>query len=384
MSDPAEFTPGDVPGQSEHRVSTLELFFDLVFVFAFTQVTLSLADDTTWAGLGRGAVVFLLLWWAWGAYAWLTTVMQTMRRGPRVVVLMSMAAMLVTALAVPTAYDEGGLAFALGWLVVMLLHATLFRLATDPGATSSAAIVSLGSGNALAGVVLVVASFTDGPTTTLLFLGAVAVAYSTPYIWGVTGFSINPGHFAERHGLIMIVALGESIVAIGAGGGELSFDAGTVAAALLAMALVSALWWAYFDSASEAVEASMSVAAGPERSRLARDVYSYLHIPLVFGIVMAALGLKKTLGHVDEPLGLVSAAAFCGGVAGYLVALHLIHMRCRLRGDWWRVLCAAFALAIIAVAVRADALVALAVLAAVAAAAAVVPRSNSRAAGPIT
>lgn len=350
----------------DRKVSVLELFFDLVFVFAFTQVTLGLANDATWAGLGRGGLVFLLLWWAWGAYAWLTSVMESMRRGPRVVVLLSMAAMLLAAFAVPRALADGGLVFAVSWTIVMILHAALFRLATDPGSTTTRAIVQIGSGNIVAGLMLVAASFTDGAATTLIFVLAATIAYATPYTWGVGGFSISPAHFAERHNLIVIVALGESIVAAGAGAGEIVFDWSTVAAVLLAIALVSALWWAYFDTTTHDVERSLAGVAGLSRTKMARDVYSYLHIPLVLGIVYAALGLKSTLGHVDEPLAPVAVAAFCGGVALFFLALSAIRRRCGLRVGGFHVIGLVGALAAIPIALHVDAVASLAVLAAIA------------------
>jgi low temperature requirement protein LtrA len=357
----------------ERKVSTLELFFDLVFVFAFTQVTQGLADDVTWSGQGRGALIFLLLWWAWGAYAWLTTVMESTQRGPRLVVLAAMGGMLLTAFAVPTAFEAGGLVFAAGWTIVMVLHALLFRVATDPGSTATSAIVQIGSQNVLAGLVLVAAAFTSGSLNLVLFGLAVLIAYSTPYVWGVSGFSITPSHFAERHGLIVIVALGESIVATGAGAGPVALGARTVTAILLSVFLVAALWWVYFDATSSQVEHRLGAIEGQGRARLARDVFSYLHIPLVYGIVLTALGLKKTLGHVDEPLHLVAAASLCGGVAMYFLALAGIRLRSRLPHDPWHLLPVLGGIATVFVATRLDALAVLAVMAGLAALAALLP-----------
>lgn len=316
------------------KVSTLELFFDLVFVFALTQVTLGLSKNPTWGGLAEGFVVFVLLWWAWGAYAWLTTVLRLATRGPRVVVLLAMAAMLLVAFAVPEGYGDGALLFAVGWTVVMLLHALLFHLATEADSTSRTAVMQIGGENLLAGAILIGAAFTDGTLTRLLFVLAAVVAYATPYLWGVRGFSISASHFAERHGLIVIVALGESIVATGAGVGDLDFDRLTIGTILCALLLISALYWAYFDSSAEQLEERLSAAAGPERASLARDVFSYLHIPLVFGIVLAALGLKKTLAHVDEPLSGVAIAALAGGIALCFAALVAMRYRSRLPVGW--------------------------------------------------
>jgi low temperature requirement protein LtrA len=367
-----------VTHEDSRKVSTLELFFDLVFVFALTQVTLGLSAKPTWSGLAEGFVLFVLLWWAWGAFAWLTTVLRLATRGPRVVVLLAMAAMLLVAFAVPKAYGDGAVLFAVGWTVVMLLHALLFHLATEADSTAKSAVAQIGGENLLAGAILIAAAaFTDGTLTRVLFVVAALVAYATPYIWGVRGFSISAAHFAERHGLIMIVALGESIVATGAGAGDLEFDLLTIGTILCALILVSALYWAYFDTHAEELEGRLQEADGPARASLARDVYSYLHIPLVFGIVLAALGLKKTLGHADEPLKAVTVAALAGGIALCFAALVAMRFRSRLRVTWLYAV-GPVGCVLVALALRgADAVVVLAVvavIAVVAAQAAQVPR----------
>jgi len=312
---------------SEARVSPLELFFDLVFVFAFTQVTGTLTADHTAAAVGRAVLVFAVLWWAWGAYAWLTNAVNTSETGPRLVILASAAAMLVTALAVPTAWGDGGVAFALGFLVVMTLHAVLYLLAGENPETTRAAIIRLAPTNIGAALVLVVAGLVDGTARTVLWVVAVAIVYLGPYVTGVAGFTVKPAHLAERHGLIVIIALGESVVAIGAGGDDIAVDWGLAGAALVVMALIVGLWWAYFDHEAEADEAALTAAEGVARARMARDVYSYLHIPLVLGVVFAAVGIHEALVHPGEPLDPVFAAAFAGGVVLYLGGLAAIRLR---------------------------------------------------------
>lgn len=368
--------------EDSRKVSTLELFFDLVFVFALTQVTLGLSAKPTWSGLAEGFVLFVLLWWAWGAFAWLTTVLRLATRGPRVVMLLAMAAMLLVAFAVPEAYGDGAVLFAVGWTVVMLLHALLFHLATEADSTSRTAVMQIGGENLLAGAILIVAALVngmaDGTLTRVLFVVAALVAYATPYIWGVRGFSISAAHFAERHGLIMIVALGESIVATGAGAGDLEFDLLTIGTILCALVLISALYWAYFDTQADELEERLQEADGPARASLARDVYSYLHIPLVFGIVLAALGLKKTLGHVDEPLKAVAVAALAGGIALCFAALVAMRLRSRLSVAWPYVAGTVGCVLVGFLLRDADAALVLAVVAGVAAAAAVGPSLRSR------
>jgi low temperature requirement protein LtrA len=353
-------------GEPESRVSTLELFFDLVFVFAFTQITGAVTHDPTAEGLARGVLVFSVLWWAWGAYAWLTNSVATGESAPRLVVLSAMAAMLVTALAVPTAWDDGGVAFALGYLVVMVLHTALFALAGENPEATRRAILRLAPTNLAAALLLVGAGLADGTTQTGLWVAAIAVSYLGPYLTGVAGFTVHPGHFAERHGLIVIVALGESVVAIGAAGDDIVVDWSLAGTALVVIALLAGLWWDYFTGDAEAGERALVAAQGDERSRLARDIYSYLHIPLVLGIVFAAVGIHEALVHSDEPLDPIFAAAFAGGVGLFFAGLAAIRAR---RGDDPGVLClvaVAVSLVMIPVGREIDALATVGILAAVA------------------
>jgi low temperature requirement protein LtrA len=321
---PATDSVGE-PG--EERVSTLELFFDLVFVFAITQITGAISHEPTAVALGRAVLVFAMLWWAWGAYAWLTNTVPTGQIAPRVVVLGAMSAMLVTALAVPTAFDDGGPAFALGYLVVMVLHAALFVLAGENPEQTRRAVVRLSLSNLPAAAALVAAGYADGTAQTMLWVAAVAVTYAGPYVTGVGGFTVHAGHFVERHGLIVIIALGESIVAIGAGNDEITLDWSLAGTGLAVMALVIGLWWAYFDREAEASERVLAAATGPDRARLARDVYSYLHIPLVLGVVLAAVGIHEALAHPGDPLDPVVAGALGTGVALFFAALVAIRIR---------------------------------------------------------
>jgi low temperature requirement protein LtrA len=309
----------------EPRVSPLELFFDLVFVFGFTQITGTITVGPTAANLGRGLLIFLVLWWAWGSYAWLTNAVRMSMKLARVVMCAS-AAMLVTALAVPTAWEDGGVAFALGFLVVMVLHTVLFAVAGENPETTRGAILRLVPTNIGAALLLVVAGMVEGTARPLLWVAAVVISYTGPYLTGVAGFSVHPAHLAERHGLIVIIALGESVVAIGSVG-DIAVDWGLAGTALLIMGLLIGLWWVYFDHEAEEDEAALTAAQGADQARMARDVYSYLHVPLVLGVVFAAVGIHEALLHRGEPLDPVFAAAFAGGVALYLGALAAIRVR---------------------------------------------------------
>jgi len=347
----------------EPRVSPLELFFDLVFVFGFTQITGTITEGPTAANLGRGMLIFLVLWWAWGAYAWLTNAVRTEEKLPRVVVMAAAAAMLVTALAVPTAWEDGGVAFALGFLVVIVLHAVLFAVAAENPETTRGAIMRLAPTNVAAALVLVVAGMVDGTARPVLWLAAVTITYAGPYVTGVAGFSVHPAHLAERHGLIVIIALGESVVAIGSAG-DIAVDWGLAGTALVIMGLLVGLWWVYFDHEAEDDEAALVAAEGVDRARLARDVYSYLHVPLVLGVVFAAVGIHEALLHRGEPLDPVFAAAFAGGVALYLAALAAIRLRRGSRPGNPCLLALVVALAMIPLGREVDAVVSAAVLAA--------------------
>ena len=345
-------------------VSPLELFFDLVFVLAITQCTALMASEPTWAGIGRGLLVLGLLWWSWVGYAWLTSVMDPDEGPVRFVLFAAMAALLVASLCVPEAYGELGLIFAVSYGVVRAAHIALFVLASrdDPGLRHS--VAGLAASTAVGVAVLVVGSQFGGSTQTALWAAALVFDMAGPLVIDASGWRLVPGHFAERHGLIVIVALGESIVAIGVGAGA-GVDGGVIAAAVLGMAVACALWWAYFDvSAPAATRRLAETEPVPVRNRLARDGYSYLHLPMVAAIVLVALGMKATLAHVGDPLEWETAAALVGGVALYLLA----HVAFKLRVvgvlSRHRLVAAVLLLAFVPVAHRLEPLVTVGVVAA--------------------
>jgi low temperature requirement protein LtrA len=351
------------PHESEKRVAPLELFFDLVFVFALTQVTALMSDDPTWEGLGQGMLVLVALWWAWGAYAWLTNYIAADEGVERLLMFASMGAFLVAALAVPHAFGEDALLFGIAYAAARWLHIFIWAEANDDIDTGEA-IVRLARTAVPAPALLIVAGLVDdGTVRAALWILALGLDLSGPYVFGVRGFRVSAGHFAERFSLIVIIALGESIVAIGAGiEGEI--DAGIVAAALLGLIAACALWWAYFDVVALVAERRFRAMTDDLRVRIARDSYSYLHLPMIAGIVLLALGVKKTVADVDEPLKLVPAVALFGGIALYYAG----HVGFRLRnlGSVNRVRFTALvvSLALIPVAVEVDALVALGLAAA--------------------
>ncbi len=348
----------------EHPVTPLELFFDLVFVFALTQVTGFMSDDPTWAGVGKGMLILGALWWAWGAYAWLTNEIDPNEGSARLAVFGSMAALFVAALAVPHAFDSDAVLFGLAYFAVRVMHIVLFAEAT-PHVDVRQAAFRLARTAIPGPALLIVAGFLDGGAQIALWILALAIDYSGPYVFGVRGFSVSADHFAERYGLIVIIALGESIVAIGIGAAGIELAPTVVIAAILGVVLACALWWAYFDIVAVVARRKLLEARGHERARLARDSYSYLHLPMFAGIVLIALGAKKVLAHVDEPLASVPAFALCGGVALYLLSHDAIRFRSVRSVNPRRCLAAAACAALIPVATEVDGVVSLALVAAV-------------------
>jgi low temperature requirement protein LtrA len=350
---------------SEKRVAPLELFFDLVFVFALTQVTARMADDLSWAGLLRGVLVLVAIWWAWAAYAWLTNELDPGRRSVRLTIFSAMIAMLLASLAIPGAFEDDALLFACSYLGVRLLHVALFAAATDDVNVRHAA-QALVPVSTIGPALLIVAAAFDGTAQTAVWILALTVDLVGGARSGIEGWRLSPGHFAERHGLIVIIALGESIVAIGVGAAGLELGAGELAAAALGVVLAAALWWVYFDDALVVVERRLHAApAGRARNVMARDAFSFLHLPLVAGIVLLALGIKKTLGDVDEPLKIVSATALCGGTVLYLAADVAFRRRCAAALEPQRVGAAGVCVAFLPLATELPALAALAGVAAV-------------------
>ena len=348
----------------ERRVTPLELFFDLVFVFALTQVTGFLAYHLSWTGILQGAALLVVLWWAWAGYVWLTNAVPAEEVIPaRLVVLIAMAAMLVASLAVPDAFGEYGVIFGLSYFVVRLLHVVLFVLASGVPPEAIRAMLRLAPGFLGAPLLLIPAGFADGFVQGALWAAALAIDLSVSLVSGVGGFRVHAGHFAERFSLIIIIALGESIVAIGVGASGLALGAGVVLAAVLGVALAAALWWAYFDLLMLVAERRLFAAKGEERARLARDAYPYLHLPMVAGIIFVALGIKQTLAHVGDPLGTIPAVALCGGVALYLLGHNAFRLREVGSVSVPRLVVTVLCLALIPVAVSIPSLVILAVLA---------------------
>ena len=317
----------DREAEGEQRVTPLELFFDLVVVFAITQVSGLVSRSPTWGGLLRGLLLLGALWWAWAAYAWLTNTLDPEEGAVRLVVLAATAAMLVVSLAAPGAFADDAEIFAVAYLIVRSLHLVLYAIAGRGDGDLFRAVVRIMPTATLGPALLVVAGLLDGSGRLLLWGAALAIDYLGVTVGHMRGWRVSPAHFVERFGLIIIIAIGESIVAIGVGAAGLRLDARVVAAAVVGITVAACLWWSYFDWVVYVAQARLAEATGAQRAALARDVYSYLHLPMVAGIVLFAFGLKTALHNVGGPLGTIPALGLVGGIALYLLA----HVALRLR-----------------------------------------------------
>ena len=347
---------------AEERVTPLELFFDLIFVFAITQVTGLVVANPTWGGLAQGLLVLGVLWWAWAAYAWLTNTINPEEGAVRLAMFGAMGAMLIASLAVPDVFGDDAFLFACAYAFVRLAHLILYAVAGWGDRDMLGAIGRLALGSVTGVGLLFVAAGLDGKPQVTVWAIALAIDLLGAYIGGGRGWTLAAGHFAERHALIVIIALGETIVALGVGA-TTELSAGVIVAALLGLAIAGSLWWAYFDVVAIVAERRLRETAGNAQLAMARDSYSYLHLPMVAGIILFAVGVKKTLGDVGEPLKLIPAVALCGGVAMYLVAHVLFRLRNVRTLNRHRSVVSALLLALIPVAVELPALATLAVVA---------------------
>lgn len=330
------------PTDSGHTATTLELFFDLVFVYAITQITAFVADDLTALGVLKGGLLITMLWFAWTSYTWLGNEAKADEGVLRLTLITAMGLLFAVALALPEAYEDtgGGLSapvvLAVSLLGVRLAHLGIYALAARGDSVLTRQVVVTVVPVACAGALLVSGAVVGGTAQVVLWVAAVVVDASAYYIGGSDGWRLNaPGHFAERHGLIIIIAIGESIVAIGVGVAALPLTGPVLAAALLGLAVSVALWWTYFDVVALVAERVLASKQGQERAELARDSYSYLHLPMVAGIVFAAVGMKKVVSYVadteghdlSDPLTGIPLGLLYAGVGAYLLA----HIAFRLR-----------------------------------------------------
>jgi low temperature requirement protein LtrA len=309
------------PIREERRTSPVELLWDLVFVFAVTQVTTLLSRDLSWAGLGRSLLVLALVWWAWSAFVWAANAQDTASPTLRLVLLLAMVLVFVAGLALPHAFDHEAPVFAIAYAAVRFLHLALYADASRRGNASWAAIAGFAVTVVIGMALLVAGAFLGGTAQVVIWTLAAAIDYAGP-AWltreRLRGLQhVAVAHFAERYSLFVIICLGESIVAIGVGASAQPFDTELVAGVGLGLLITVAMWWTYFDRFATIAEDRLRTHDDPVLA--AADAYSYLHLVLVAGIIVFAVGVKLAIHAVGEPLGDAARLALCGGVALYLV-----------------------------------------------------------------
>jgi low temperature requirement protein LtrA len=351
--------------EREQRVSPLELFFDLVFVFAFTQVTMALTHNSTWSGLGHALLVLVALWWAWSAYAWLTNAVDAGEGLVWGTMVVAMAAMVVVALTVPHAFGRHGVLFGTAFFIVALMQLALYAVATRSDRDLFNAI-RRGAPSFVSGAALIFAAgFVEGPLKPVLWLVALGIGLFGPLFIDLSGWRVHPAHFVERHGLIVIIAIGESVVALGVGTAGIDLTAGVIVASVVGFVVAASFWLAYFDFFTIRSEQLLTDRSGTARIALARDAYTYLHLPMVAGIVLFAFGLKTTLAGVGDELAAVPALCLCGGPALYLLGYVGVRVRVGHQISGGRFVAAVACAALVPVALTTNALVALSLVAAV-------------------
>ena len=325
----------DAAGSAEPqlRVTAIELFFDLVFAFTLTQLTVVLTAGLTTVHVLQVLLIFGLLWWMYGGYAWLTNARAPVLTAERLLLLVGMAGFLIVGLAIPHGFGDDGVALGLGYLLVVCVHSGLYARVNQE-------IWRIAPFNIASALLVVVAGVVGGVADYLLFFAALAIQAISPLIVKLGGrFDIRSAHFAERHGALVIIAIGESIAAIGIGAAGLPVDASLVLAATLGLALSATLWWSYFGNGDdENGEDAMSSAASDRRPALALAAYFYAHMPMLLGVVFIAAGVRAATGHGGSgglpgalALGL-GAAAFIGGTVAFRSVLHSGPVKLRLGG----------------------------------------------------
>ncbi len=329
-----------------HRVTTFELFFDLVFVFAFTQVTRLMAHEHSSLGVLQGMVILGLLWWSWVTYSWLSNQAHVDEGVMRLGIMVAMAAMFVAALAIPEAFHdlEGGLSgplvLAIAYVVVRLVHTVMYVIAADEDTALRRQVLKTSVAMILGSSLIVTGALLREPLQIWFWIAGLLLDFGLTYATSAGGdWRIHSAaHWAERYGLVVILALGESIVAIGVGASELPVDTAILTGSVLGIGLSICLWWLYFDMIALAAERVLSRLQGKARASLAVDAYSYMHLLLIAGIVLSALGVETALAHIEDAadFGWFGASTLIGGTALYLAG-HAAFWK-RVGGHWkvWR------------------------------------------------
>jgi low temperature requirement protein LtrA len=339
--------------ESPDRVSTLELFFDLVFVFTITQVSDLFGRAQTFGQGARPFLILTIVWWMYGGYAWLTNNVGTSQPLNRVLVLTGMAGFLIMALSIPQAFGRDGLAFGLAYLLVNLIHAALFTRSPNESARAIRSIAPFNIGTAL---LIVGAGIAPPGWGWALWIAAVALLAAVPFLGITGGFALQPAHFVERHGLVVLIAIGESVVSIGVGAAGQPVTPALAAAAVLALALTAALWWTYFDRDDQRAERALSQLQGGQRARAGLYAFGYAHLIMIAGVVLTAAGLKREIAGLDAASTLAASATLAVGIGLYLLGDGLFRRTLRIAASRLRIAAAAASLLSIPLGVAAGAL----------------------------
>jgi low temperature requirement protein LtrA len=325
------------------RVTTLELFFDLVFVFTITQLTSVLFRAPTVRGGAQVVLMLGVIWWMYGGYAWMTNAVSAHTTARRLLLLGGMGGYFVLALAIPHAFGGSGLAFGLAYLVVVSVHTALFTRAASASVTR--AIFKLAPFNVFAALVIVLGGALGGTAQYVLWAAAVCFEWLTPVVRVNRGFQIAPAHFVERHGLVVLIAIGESVVAVGIGVSHLAVDGALVVAGLLGLALSACLWWLYFVGDPDQAERAMTAMGPIRRARAALNAYGYAHLPILLGIVAIASAERAAFERPFHELSWARSAILAAGVAAFLIGDVLLRYELRIGRGVARLAAAALALA---------------------------------------
>lgn len=310
-----------IKGGRGRTASTLELFFDLVYVYAITQVVGLLHGGGTVGHLAEGALIIWLLWWTWSIYTWTTNWSGTDVTATRLFLLTTMGVTLLMALTIPTAFGEGSQWFGITYFIVRLMVTALYWFSSADYPAQREAFLTFAPTSMLSAALVLVGGFLDTPWLTVLWVGAAVLDVLAATFAGRATWAIDAPHFAERNGLFIIVALGETVVGIGLSAAGVERDAVHIIAIVVGFAIACSLWWAYFHRAAVVIERAMVSAVGKEPGWIARDAYSLLHYPLVIGIIFYAVAAEEIVTHPDEPLEQFGRLALSLGVSLALLAI---------------------------------------------------------------
>jgi low temperature requirement protein LtrA len=306
------------------QVSSVELFFDLVFVFTITQLTTLLAAEPTGVGLAKVGLIFGNVWWMYGGYAWLTNAVPPRAAILRVLMLVGMAGYLLTALAIPRSFATSGVEFGIGYLVVTAVHTGLFLRASEEGAVR--AMLRLGPYNAITAALLLGAGLVHGGPRWALWTAAFVLHWASPAVTPLGDFRIRASHFVDRHGQIVLIALGESVVAVGIGIQARNLSSGLVITAMLGLAVASGLWWLYFDGEDERAERALDEAPARRAPWLALLAFGYTFLAVLGSIIVLAAGMKQAIPAYGTPAPLATSWFLAAGAGGYVAAMALLRL----------------------------------------------------------